>query len=76
MKYSILLQHAILDEALYFKNIYKSIPIEKLIEFSINKYIKIKIYNRKFTDIHRNVGEFHRVLMDAYQNHHKQYMKK
>ena len=60
----------ILDEALYFANIYKKVHIDKLIEYSINKHLKIKIHHRKFCDINKNVMEYKRVLMEEYGKYH------
>ena len=60
----------ILDEALYFANIYKKIHIDKLIEYSINKHLKIKIHHRNFCDINKNVMEYKRVLMEEYGKYH------
>jgi hypothetical protein len=59
-------KNKILDEALYFSNIYTTI----LVQYSINKYIKIKIYKRTFTDIHKSVDEFHSVVLADYHKNH------
>ena len=64
-------KNQILDEALYFSNIYTTISIERLVQYSINKYIKIKIYKRSFTDIHKNVDEFHSVVLAEYHKNHR-----
>ena len=60
-------KHIILDEALYFAKIYTTISIQKLIELSINKYLKIKIYKRTFMDIHKDVKDFKRLIIDEYE---------
>ena len=57
----------ILNEALYFSNIYKAVCIEDLITFSINKYMKVKIHNRTFCDINKDVMEYKRYLMNEYK---------
>ena len=57
----------ILNEAIYFSNIYTTVSIEKLIEYSINKHLKVKIYNRYFCDINKDVMEYKRSLMTEYK---------
>lgn len=57
----------ILDEALYFSNVYKAVCIEKHIEYVINKYLKVKIYNRTFCDINKDVAEYKEILMKEYK---------
>jgi hypothetical protein len=57
----------ILDEALYFSNIYKTICIEDLITFSINKYLKVKIHNITLCDIKKDVAEYKEILMKGYK---------
>jgi hypothetical protein len=61
-------KNKILDEALYFSNIYKTICIEDLITFSINKYLKVKIHNITFCDIKKDVAEYKEILMKEYKN--------
>ncbi len=57
----------ILNEALYFANIYTTVTIEKHIEYVINKYIKVKIHKRTFCDINRDVVEYKKFLMEEYR---------
>lgn len=57
----------ILDEALYFSNIYTTVCIEKHIEYVINKYLKVKIHNRTFCDINKDVMEYKEILMKEYK---------
>ena len=57
----------ILDEALFFSNIYTAVCIEKHIEYVINKYLKVKIYNRTFCDIKKDVAEYKEILMKEYK---------
>ena len=57
----------ILNEALYFSNIYTTVTIEKHIEYVINKYLKVKIHNRTFCDINKDVMEYKAFLMKEYK---------
>ena len=52
----------IFKEIEYFKDIY-DIPNNTLIRCLINKYVKIRLYNIKFTDIHKDVNEHYKFLL-------------
>jgi len=59
----------VLDEAIYMKNnIYTSLPIEKLIELSINKKLKQKVYKVAFRD---NTGDIKKYKMELLEEYYK-----
>ena len=59
----------VLDEAIYMKNnIYTSLTIEKLIELSINKKLKQKIYKVAFRD---NTSDIKKYKMDLLEEYYK-----
>jgi hypothetical protein len=59
----------VLDESIYMKkNIYTLLPIEKLIELSINKKIKQKVYKVAFRD---NTGDIKKYKTDLLEEYYK-----
>lgn len=56
----------ILDEATYYKKIYDAVDDNILLEVVIEKYIKMKIYNRKYFDIKNDVDEYKKYLESIY----------
>ena len=56
----------ILDEATYYKKIYNAVDDNILLEVVIEKYIKMKIYNRIYFDIKNDVDEYKKYLESIY----------
>lgn len=57
----------VLDEAIYMKNnVYTTLTIEKLIELSINKKLKQKVFKVAFRDNTSNIKKYKMDLLDEY----------
>jgi len=60
----------VLKELQYFKDIY-DLPDNILIQCLINKYIKIRLHNIQFADIHKDVNDHYKFLLiirECYDN--------
>ena len=59
-------KECIINEAMFFKNIYNEVPIDMLIGCSINKYLKIKMYKQVYLNIHEDVIAYKKHLINEF----------
>ena len=59
-------QSDVLSEAMYQQQFYIAVPIQTLIECSINKKIKQKIHHIEFINIKEDVENHKQIILDLY----------
>jgi hypothetical protein len=58
----------VLDEAMYYSNIYNAVDDAVILQCLIEKYIKIKLHHHFYQDIKRDVKEHLELIEEVYKN--------
>ena len=57
----------IFDECSYYKKLYSAVDDKTLIEAIINKYVNMKLYNRKYLNNNKDVKEHKKRILEEFK---------